>query len=72
MLALHVAPANATHGDAMVASADAVQQATGDCVVLAYVDQAYVGDRESVSRSRHRPEVMKLPEAYRGFAPLPG
>ena len=73
LLALHVTPANAEDRAAVAALADAVQEATGDSVELAYVDQGYTGERVAEAAADHgiTLEVVKLPEAKRGFVLLP-
>jgi transposase len=51
----------------------AVQAVTGETVQLAYVDQGYTGERPAAAAAAHgvRLEVVKLPEAKRGFVLLP-
>ena len=52
---------------------EAVQQVTGESVELAYVDQGYTGDDpegDAASFGIHL-EVVKLPEAKKGFVLLP-
>ncbi len=73
VLALHVTPANADDRAAVATLADAVQEATGDSVDLAYVDQGYTGERAAKAAADHgiALEVVKLPEAKRGFVLLP-
>jgi transposase len=73
LLALHVTPANADDRAAVAALADPVQEATGDSVDLAYVDQGYTGERPAKAAAAHGIglEVVKLPEAKRGFVLLP-
>ena len=45
---------------------------TGEHVELAYVDQGYTGQSRRRRRcARHPLEVVKLPEAKRGFVLLP-
>ena len=53
--------------------ADAIQEATGESVTLAYVDQGYTGDKaaEAAQERGITLEVVKLPEAKRGFVLLP-
>ena len=53
--------------------AEAVQEATGESVVLAYVDQGYTGEEPAEAAEEHgiRLEVVKRPEAKRGFMLLP-
>lgn len=73
LLALRVTPANADDRAAVAALAEAVQEATGENVDLAYVDQGYTGERAAEAAEAHgiRLEVVKLPEAKRGFVLLP-
>jgi transposase len=72
-LALVVTPADDQDRDQVAALAEAVQDATGDHVELAYVDQGYTG--QAAERAADgwgiRLEVVKLPEARRGFVLLP-
>ena len=51
----------------------AVQEVTGDTVELAYVDQGYRGEAPAAAAAAHgvKLEVVKLPEAKRGFVLLP-
>jgi len=53
--------------------AEAVQDAAGESVELAYVDQGYAGDRPAEAAAAHgiKLEVVKLPTAKRGFVLLP-
>ena len=53
--------------------AQAVQVATGESVDLAYVDQGYTGERPAAAAREQgiELEVVKLPEAKRGFVLLP-
>ena len=73
LLALHVTPADENDRAAVSALADAVQDATGDIVELAYVDQGYTGEQAAEAAGTHdiRLEVVKLPAAKRGFVLLP-
>jgi transposase len=50
-----------------------VQEATGESVEIAFVDQAYTGEQAAQDAARHgmRLEVVKLPEAKKGFVLLP-
>jgi hypothetical protein len=69
LLALHVTPANERDREQVEKLAEAVQEATGDSVELAYVDQGYSGeaaDAEAQARGIQL-EVVKHPEARRGF-----
>ncbi len=73
LLALVVTPANEQDRAQVAALAAAVQQATGEAVELAYVDQGYTGEQAAAAAAEHgiRLEVVKLPEAKRGFVLLP-
>src|SRR6478736_6776339 len=73
LLALHVTPADAQDREQVAVLAEAVQQVTGESVELAYVDQGYTGDDpegDAASYGIHL-EVVKLPEAKKGFVLLP-
>lgn len=73
LLALHVTPASEQDRAQVGALAEAVQEATGESVTLAYVDQGYTGETCAAAASRHgiALEVVRLPEAKRGFVRLP-
>lgn len=73
LLALHVTPASADDRAEVGRLAEAVQTATGGSVDLAYVDQGYTGDKPAAAAEKQgiRLEVVKLPEAKRGFVLLP-
>jgi transposase len=53
--------------------AEQVQAGTGENVELAFVDQAYTGDQAAQAAAQHgiELEVVKLPEAKKGFVLLP-
>lgn len=53
--------------------AGVVQQVTGGTVELAYVDQGYTGEEPAAAAAAQgiQLEVVKLPEAKRGFVRLP-
>ncbi len=72
-LALVVTPANAQDRAQVEALAAAVQDATGDTVELAYVDGGYTGTDAELAADGWgiRLEVVKLPEARKGFVLLP-
>jgi transposase len=73
LLALHVTPADEQDRAQVAVPAEAVQQVTGESVELAYVDQGYTGDDpegDAASYGIHL-EVVKLPEAKKGFVLLP-
>lgn len=73
LLALRATPADADDRSAVGALARDVQDATGGSVEVAYVDQGYTGGRPAEAAAEHgiRLEVVKLPEAKRGFVLLP-
>lgn len=73
LLALHVTPATADDRAEVGRLAKAVQAATGESVVLAYVDQDYTGEKPAAAAREHgiELEVVKLAEAKRGFVLLP-
>ena len=72
LLAAHVTPATEQDRAQVGELAAAVQQATGETVELAYVDQGYTGD-EPAEAAAHgiQLHVVKAPEAKRGFVLLP-
>ena len=73
LLALHVTPANEQDRAQVSELASRVQQVTGEKVELAYVDQGYTGDIPAQAAAQHgmQLEVVKLPEAKKGFVLLP-
>jgi len=73
LLAVRVTPADEQERAQVAALAKAVQEATGDAVELAYVDQGYTGADPGLDAADHgiRLEVVKLEEAKRGFVLLP-
>lgn len=73
LLALHVTPANAQDRDQVALLAEAVQEATGQTVEVAYVDQGYTGvaAREAAAQQGIDLVVVKLDQAKRGFVLLP-
>lgn len=73
LLALHVTSASADDRAEVVRLAREVQASTGQSVDLAYVDQGYTGARAAGAARAHgiELEVVKLPEAKRGFVLLP-
>jgi transposase len=73
LLALVVTPANAQDRAQVAALAAAVQEVTGESVELAYVDQGYTGEQAEADAAQAgiRLEVVKLPQAKRGFVLLP-
>ena len=73
LLALHVTPADDQDRAQVGVLAQDVQEVTGESVELAFVDQGYTGDDAATAAAEHgiRLEVVKLPEAKRGFVLLP-
>lgn len=73
LLALHVTPASADDRASVERLARDVQAATGEAVEIAYVDQGCTGERAEGAAAGQgiRLEVVKLPEAKRGFVLLP-
>lgn len=73
LLALVVTPASVQERAQVAALAEAVQEATGARVELAFVDQGYTGTQAAEDAAAHgiRLEVVRLPEAKRGFVLLP-
>lgn len=73
LLTLVVTPANEQERAQVEALCRQVQEVTGQNVELAYVDQGYTGEKagEAACAQGIRLEVVKLPEAKRGFVLLP-
>jgi transposase len=73
LLALHVTPASAEDRGEVERLARTVQAVTDDHVEIAWVDQGYTGERAANAAAKHgiALEVVKLPEAKRGFVLLP-
>src|ERR1700730_8394335 len=73
LLALHVTPASADDRAEVGRLAEAVQDATGDAVDIAFVDQGYTGAKPAAAAQAHgiELEVVKLSNAKRGFVLLP-
>jgi transposase len=73
LLALHVTAADAQDRAQVEQLAEQVQDVTGQSVELAFVDQGYTGDRPAQDAAKHgiHLEVVKLPEAKKGFVLLP-
>jgi transposase len=73
LLAAHVTTASEQDRAQVGVLAQAVQEATGDSVELAYVDQGYTGQTAAKAAAAHgiQLEVVKLSEAKRGFVLLP-
>ena len=73
LIALHVTSASEHDREQVEKLAEAIQEATGDSVQLAYVDQGYTGERPAEEAAEHgiHLEVVKHQEAKRGFVLLP-
>ncbi len=73
LLALHVTPANQQDRDQVAELATQIQQVTGETVQLAFVDQAYTGDkaREAAAAYGIQLEVVQRQKPSRGFILLP-
>ena len=73
LLAMYVTPANEQERAQVQELARAVQEVTNEHVELAYVDQGYTGEEAENAAAAQgiRLEVVKLPEAKRGFVLLP-
>jgi len=73
LLALHATPASEQDRAQVATLAAAVQEVTGGAVELAYVDQGYTGEAPADAAAARgiRLEVVRLPEARRGFVLLP-
>jgi transposase len=73
LLAVIVTPANAQDREQVAALAEAVQAVTGHSVEVGFVDQGYTGEQTKLDAAGQgiRLEVVKLPEAKRGFVLLP-
>ena len=73
LLALHVTAANEQDREQVEVLAEAIQEATGENIELAYVDQGYTAERPAEEAAEHgiQLEVVKHQEARRGFVLLP-
>ncbi len=73
LLALHITPADEQDRAQVGELAAAVQEVTDYHVELAFVDQGYTGDEpaQAAQAQGMRLEVIKLPQAKRGFVLLP-
>ncbi len=73
LLALHVTPANEQERAQVGELAAQVQEATGESVEVAYVDQGYTGKEPAQEAKAHgiQLEVVKHTEAKKGFVLLP-
>jgi transposase len=73
LLALKVTPANEQDRAQVGALTQAMQEATGNSVQVAFVDQGYTGQEPAEAAAAHgvRLEVVKHTEAKKGFVLLP-
>src|SRR5574341_285834 len=73
LLALYVTPADEQDREQVGELAQQVQEVTGESVEIAFVDQGYTGEQaeQSAAEQGIRLEVVKLPEAKKGFILLP-
>ncbi|MDP9359223.1 MAG: IS5 family transposase [Chloroflexota bacterium] len=73
LLALRVTPADAQDRTQVATLAAAMQEVTGGTVEVAFVDQGYTGEQPAADAAAQglQLEVVKLPEAKRGFVLLP-
>lgn len=73
LLALCVTPANQQDRELVQELAQQVQQITAEAVEVAFVDAGYTGEQSAADAAAQgiRLEVVKLPEAKRGFVLLP-
>lgn len=73
LLALHVTPANEQDRAQVDQLCAALQEATGESVESAFVDQGYTGQPAAQAAAAHgvQLEVVKLADAKRGFVLLP-
>jgi transposase len=71
--ALHATPADEQDRAQVAELAEAVQEASGQRVEVAFVDQGYTGAGAAADTAAHgiRLEVVKLPAVERGFVLLP-
>jgi transposase len=73
LLTLLVTPADEQDRAQVGQLAQQVQAVTGETVEVAFVDQGYTGETAEQAAAQHgiRLEVVKLPDAKRGFVLLP-
>jgi transposase len=73
LLALKVTAANEQDRAQVADLTEKVQQVTGESVQVAFVDQGYTGETAATAAQANgiRLEVVKLPEAKKGFVLLP-
>jgi len=73
LLALLVTPANEQERAQVAQLAKAVQEVTNENVEIAFADQGYTGDEPQEAALKHgiQLQIVKLPEAKKGFVLLP-
>jgi transposase len=73
LLRLHVTAADDQDRTQVKELAQQVQEVTGQSVEIAFVDQGYTGDQAAEDAAKHgiKLEVVKLPDARKGFVLLP-
>lgn len=73
LIAMTVTPADEQERAQVKALCEAVQEATGETVKLAWADQGYTGEqaRQDAQDSGIDLQIVKLPEARKGFVLLP-
>ena len=73
LLALRVTAADKQDRDQVDILAEEIQQATGESVKVAFVDQGYTGEDPKSDAKQHGIDltVVKLPQAKRGFVLMP-
>jgi transposase len=73
LLALHVTSADEQDRTQVKQLAQAIQEVTDETVEIAFVDQGYTGEQPAQDAAAHgiQLEVVKLPEAKKGFVLLP-
>ena len=71
LLASHVTPADGQDREQVRVLAATIQVATGESVELGCVDLGYAGEKPAADAEGIRLEVVKRPEAHRGFMLLP-
>jgi transposase len=73
LLAVHVTPANEQERAQVTELSRQVQEVTGEHVELVFVDQGYTGEKAAAAAAEQgiTLQVVKLPEAKKGFVLLP-
>lgn len=73
LLAIHITAADEQDRSQVAQLAEQVQTVTGETVEVAFVDQGYTGEAAAQAAAEHgmRLEVVKLPDAKKGFVLLP-